>query len=126
VRQSFLWQEKRRVDKTECFSLGTPTFGGSPTYEVSAALIRKQVTVRYDPYDLGCVQVWHEGEAYPDAQPLDLRRPRHRELGQVGQTPAPPTGLNLLELAKRQYDEEQRKRLGAMRFPRLPRGDDQP
>lgn len=112
VRQSFFWQEKRRVDKTGCFTLG------SNTYEVSAALIGKQVVVRYDPYDLGVVQVFHGGEAYPDAQPLDLRQPRHRDLGQAAQVPVPQTGPNLLELAKRQYDEEQRKRLGAMRFPR--------
>lgn len=112
VRQSFLWQEKRRVDKTGCFSLC------GNTYEVSAALIRRLITVRYDPYDLGTIQVLHEGEAYPDAQPLDLRQPRHRDLGQASQIPAPSTGLNLLELAKRQYDEEQRRKLGAMRFPR--------
>lgn len=118
VRQSFLWQEKRRVDKTGCFTLG------GNTYEVSAALIRRLITVRYDPYDLSVIQVFYEGEAYPDAQPLDLRQPRHRDLGQAAQVPAPPTGLNLLELAKRQYDEEQRKKLGAMRFPRLRKEDD--
>jgi transposase InsO family protein len=126
VRQSFLWQEKRRVDKTGCFSLGAPTFGGSPTYEVSAALIRKQVVIRYDPYDLGAIQVFHEGEAYPDAQPLDLKQPRQRDLGQAAQSPVTPTGLNLLELAKRQYDEEQRKKLGAMRFPRPLKEDEEP
>lgn len=112
IRQSFLWQEKRRVDKTGCFSLG------GNTYEVSAALIRRQITVRYDPYDLGVVQVFYDGQAYPDAEPLDLRQPRHRDLGQAPQPPAITTNLNFLELAKRHYDEEQRKKLGAMRFPR--------
>ena len=120
VRQSFLWQEKRRVDKTGCFTLG------GNIYEVSAALIRRLITVRYDPYDLSVIQVFHEGESYPDAQPLDLRQPRHRDLGRATQVSVPPTGLNLLELAKRQYDEEQRKRLGAMRFPRLPKEDQEP
>jgi hypothetical protein len=70
--------------------------------------------------------VRYEGEAYPDAKPLDLRQPRHTELGQPGQTPAPSTGLNLLELAKRQHEEEQRQRLGAVRFPRSPGEDDRP
>ena len=126
LRQSFLWQEKRRVDKTGCFTLATNT------YEVNASLIRRLITVRYDPYDLshppsvGPRQVFYEGEAYPDAQPLDLRQPRHRDLGRATHVSVPPTGLNLLELAKRQYDEEQRKRLGAMRFPRLPKGDQEP
>jgi putative transposase len=111
VRQSFLWQEKRRVDKTGCFTLD------GNTYEVSAALVRRQITVRYDPYDLSVIQVFYGGEAYPDAEPLDLRKPRHRDLGQVSRTPTITTNLNFLELAKRQYDEELRKRLGAMRFP---------
>lgn len=117
VRQSFFWQEKRRVDKTGCIPLG------GNTYEVSAALAGKQVVVRYDPYDLSVVQVFHQGQAYPDAQPLDLRQPRHRDLGQAAQVSVPQTGPNLLELAKRQYDEEQRKRLGAMRFPRPAKED---
>ena len=126
VRQSFLWQEKRRVDKTGCIPLG------GNTYEVSAALIGRQVVVRYDPYDLGVIQVFYQGQAYPDAQPLDLRQPRHRDLGLVAQAPVgdPPkagaTGPNLLELAKRQYDEEQRKRLGAMRFPRIQKEGEKP
>lgn len=122
VRQSFFWQEKRRVDKTGCIPLG------GNTYEVSAALTGKQVVVRYDPYDLSVIQVFHQSQAYPDAQPLDLRQPHHRDLGQA--TGNPPkvgaTGLNLLELAKRQYDEEQRKRLGAMRFPRPVEEDEEP
>ncbi len=122
VRQSFFWQEKRRVDRTGCIPLG------GNTYEVSAALTGKQVVVRYDPYDLSVIQVFHQSQAYPDAQPLDLRQPHHRDLGQA--TGNPPkvgaTGLNLLELAKRQYDEEQRKRLGAMRFPRPVEEDEEP
>ena len=70
--------------------------------------------------------VFHQGQAYPDAQPLDLRQPRHRDLGQAAQVSVPQTGPNLLELAKRQYDEEQRKRLGAMRFPRPAKEDEEP
>jgi hypothetical protein len=54
------------------------TLGGN-IYEVSAALVRHTITIRYDPYDLGSIQVRYEGEAYPDAKPLDLRQPRHRE-----------------------------------------------
>ena len=62
--------------------------------------------------------MFYDGQAYPDAEPLDLRQPRHRDLGQAPQPPAITTNLNFLELAKRHYDEEQRKKLGAMRFPR--------
>jgi transposase InsO family protein len=114
VRQVFLWQEKRRVDKTGCFTLD------GNTYEVSAALVRRTITVRYDPYDLSLIQVWVGNEQYPDAQPLDLQRTRRREVSQS--TPiltTPSISISLLELAKRQYEEIKRQKLGEMRFPRV-------
>lgn len=118
VRQSFLWQEQRRVDKTGCFTLD------GNIYEVSAALVRRTITIRYDPYSLDLVQVWRGAEQYPDAQPVNLQRIRHRDL--TAPVPAPvSTGLNLLELAKRQYEEEKRQRLGEMRFTRLMEGEGQ-
>lgn len=114
LRQVFLWQETRRVDKTGCFSLD------GNTYEVSAVLVRKTITVRYDPYDLTLIQVWVGGEQYPDAQPLDLQRPRRREVSPSPPIPpAPAQGINLLELAQRQYQAEKRQTLGELRFPRL-------
>lgn len=114
LRQSFLWQEERRVDKTGCISLE------GNIYEVNASLSRRTVTVRYDPYSLDLIQVWHGKEQYPDAQPINLQRTRHRDLGQPAPVPAPvSTGLNLLELTKRQHEEDKKKALGEMRFPRL-------
>ncbi len=120
VRQSFLWQEQRRVDKTGCFTLD------GNIYEVSAALIRRTITIRYDPYSLDLIQVWRGSEQYPDAQPVNLQRTRHRDLGKPAPAPAPvSTGLNLLELARRQHEEDKRQRLGEMRFPRLTEGGGQ-
>ena len=120
IRQSFLWQEQRRVDKTGCFTLD------GNTYEVSAALVRRTITIRYDPYSLDLIQVWRGAEQYPDAQPVNLQRTRHRDLGKPAPIPAPvSTGLNLLELARRQYEEEKRQRLGEMRFPRFTEGGGQ-
>jgi len=113
VRQSFLWQQQRRVDKTGCISLD------GNTYEVSAELARRSITVRYDPYSLDLIQVWHANEQYPDAKPVNLQRTRHTNLGQPAPAPAPvSTGLNLLELTKRQYEQDKRNILGEMRFPR--------
>ncbi|MBM3459301.1 MAG: DDE-type integrase/transposase/recombinase, partial [Armatimonadetes bacterium] len=71
LREVFLWEEDRTADKTACFSLH------SNHYEVEAVLARRKVRVRYDPYDLSQIQVWHEGTRFPDAVPLELRRPRH-------------------------------------------------
>jgi hypothetical protein len=113
VRQIFLWQEQRRVDKTGCFTLD------GNTYETAATLVRRTITVRYDPYDLSRIQVWYGKEQYPDAQPLDLQRPRRREVGQSPPLPAASSlSMNLLELAKVRYQEQRRQELGEMRFPR--------
>ncbi len=114
LRQSFLWQEQRRVDKTGCFALD------GNTYEVSASLTRRTITVRYDPYSLDLIQVWHGKEQYPDAQTVNLRSTRHHELGRPAPAPTQAScGLNLLELAKRQHEQDKRQKLGEMRFPRL-------
>ncbi len=117
IRQTFFWQEKRRVDKTGCISLE------GNTYEVSASLIGKHVVIRYDPYDLVQIQVAYQGQHYPEARPLDMTQPRHRDLGQLPEMPAEPSGLNFLELAKRRYEEEQRQKLGPMRFPTVTGGE---
>jgi transposase InsO family protein len=61
---AFLHEETRLVDKTGCFSLhGT-------TYEAGAALIRKKVDVRFDPFDLSVVEVWQGGAKHLEARPL--------------------------------------------------------
>lgn len=69
LAEIFLWEESRRVDKTGCVSV----FGN--TYEVSGDLSGERVSLRFDPFDLKVIQVWHDGARYPDAVPLDLTRP---------------------------------------------------
>ena len=61
---SFLHEETRTVDKTGCFSLQ------NITYEAGIAFIRKKVDVRFDPFDLSVVEVWHGGVKQLQAKPL--------------------------------------------------------
>jgi len=61
---SFLHEETRMVDKTGCFSLQ------GVTYEAGIAFIRKKVDVRFDPFDLSVVEVWHGGVKQMQAKPL--------------------------------------------------------
>jgi transposase InsO family protein len=63
---AFLHEETRMVDKTGCFSLQ------SVIYEAGAAFIRKKVDVRFDPFDLSVVEVWHGGEKQLEAKPLAI------------------------------------------------------
>jgi len=71
LSEIFLWEESRKVDKAGCVSV----FGN--TYEVLSHLSSQTVTLRFDPYDLSVMQVWHEGNRLPDARLLDLNRKIH-------------------------------------------------
>jgi transposase InsO family protein len=113
LREAFLWEEQRVVDKTGCIAL----HGNS--YEVEHALAGRKVTLRYDPFDLSQLQVWLDGQRYPDPTPVNLRRQRRREAERLTATPAPATGLNYLALAKKQHEEHVRQELGQTHFSRL-------
>ncbi|MDQ0114113.1 DDE-type integrase/transposase/recombinase [Paenibacillus harenae] len=104
----FLLEETRKVDKTGCISL----FG--QTFEVETKLSGSPVQVRFDPYDLGLIQVWKDGTRYEDAKPLKLRDPKQKPKksdAEMTQTASPQTGLNYVELLieeqKRQHREAQ-------------------
>ncbi len=77
LTEIFLWEESRKVDKTGCVSV----FGN--TYEVPGDLSGERVNLRFDPFDLKAIQVWHDGARYPDAVPLDLTRPVYERTGSV-------------------------------------------
>lgn len=72
LNELFLWEEERSVDKTGCIQLSRNI------YEVDSALAGKRISLRYDPFDLTELQVWHEGKRYVDAVPLELTRRRSR------------------------------------------------
>ena len=56
LREAFLWEKTPKVDKSGCISLE------GLCYEVGLEYIRKNVLVRYDPFDLSLVEVWYGGE----------------------------------------------------------------
>ena len=83
LRQAFLWREDRTSDKAGVFSL----FG--LRYQVSAALARKRVQLRYDPEELNPLEVWHNGRFVERARPFEVRR--HRRPKTI-EPPAPLVG----------------------------------
>lgn len=56
LRAAFLWEKNPTVDKSGCFSLC------GLRYDAGVEYVRKQVMVRYDPFDLSVVEVWSGGE----------------------------------------------------------------
>lgn len=114
LREVFLWEEARTVDKTGCFSLH------GNTYEVDAGLARQRVLLRFDPYDLSQIQVWHEEKRHADATPVQLRKHRHKGVEPPsGTTPPAATGLNYLELARQQRAANKQAELGQMTYASL-------
>lgn len=105
LREIFLWEEARTVDKTGCFALH------GNTYEVGSHLTRRRVLLRYDPYDLGRIEVWHEGRRDADAVPFTLKRHRHRDVEPAPEPAPAPTGLNLLELVRKELAHRQARLL---------------
>lgn len=100
---AFLLEEKRTVDKTMVFNLNGQLFQTVPE------LAQKKIVVRFDPYDLSKVQVYHEQKSYPDATPALL--PEHAFTAGVKQVPVvepqatPSTGLNFLTLLRDTHQE---------------------
>jgi len=56
LKEAFLHEAERTVDKTGCFSVS------GTLYDAGVEWRRKKVTVRFDPFNLEEVQLWHEGK----------------------------------------------------------------
>ena len=91
---AFLVEEQRTVDKTGVFRLQ------GLEYQAPLELARSRISVRYDPFNPGTVQVYRDNQRYSDAYLLEV--PEHVEYGAVKETVTEPpqTGINYLELLK--------------------------
>lgn len=107
----FLFEAKRRVQRDRIVSLN------GTAYEVDAALVGHNATLRYDPNvpTSRGVELWHQGRFVGRATPLDayanrvVRRQRPSQ-GIEPDTPAPAprnTGLVVRDLNARTPNEEE-------------------
>ncbi len=80
LRQAFLWRERRTVTRTATISLQ------GNRYSVDPLLAGRQVELRFDPFDLGEVEIWQQGHFLAQAQVQKLERARHLSLDRI---PAP-------------------------------------
>lgn len=61
---SFMHEETRRVDKTGCVSLAGVLF------EAGLDLCGKKVDLRFDPFDISRIEIWHGGKKLKTADPI--------------------------------------------------------
>ena len=102
--QTFLWQATRQVHRAGCtielfgntYELGDPTLAGA------------RVQVRFNPYRLQTVAIWHEGRFRQTVTAGRLRRERHPQVTRLperGPT-LPPTTLNQLSALRRRAAQQ--------------------
>lgn len=66
LRDAFLWEKTPKVDKTGCISLN------GICYEVGIEYLRKNILVRYDPFDLSRIEVWYGGQKQKVVSPANI------------------------------------------------------
>jgi len=105
---AFMHEETRSVDKTGCFSLNGIIF------EAGIAFIRKKVDVRFDPFDMSVVEVWHGGSKQLDAKPLVIgefaaTKPTQKTATEIGRS-------RLLDIYAKENEKRRRNAVGILRF----------
>lgn len=108
----FLQRQTRKADRTGCV-----TVDGS-VFEVGPALARQRVELRFDPYDLKEIQVWHQGNKVGMARPLDLTA--RREVVDAEQPAVEPkSGLNYLQLLRQEQEQALQRKIQGLSFQRM-------
>ena len=109
-RDAFLWEEQRVVDKSGCIKLAGVVF------DVGVALIKRHVDVRYDPFDISVVEIWHEGKFQRKAEKLYM--PEFAPPTTTVPTPSPqkPTYSRLLKVYEEKNRIREKQRNSALSF----------
>jgi transposase InsO family protein len=109
-REAFLWEEQRTVDKSGCVKLAGVVF------DVGVALIRRRVDIRYDPFDLSVIEVWHDGKFQRKAEKLDMPEFTPKPTSGPAAVPQKPTYSRLLQVYEEKHKEREKRRNGALAF----------
>jgi transposase InsO family protein len=113
IREAFMWEETRKVDRSGCFKLcGT-------LYDAGVDLIGRKIDVRYDPFDTGIVEIWHQGAMKRKSEPLQMPEflPWQETANPVAKAKA--THSRLLKVYSEQNKAREKARGGAVSFKDL-------
>ena len=109
-RDAFLWEEQRTVDISGCVKLAGVVF------DVGVALIRRRVDVRYDPFDLSVIEVWHDGKFQRKAEKLYVPEFTPPPPGVPAAPASKATHSRLLKVYEEKNREREKQRNGALDF----------
>ena len=100
LREAFLWSETRLVSKTATVSL----LGNR--YEVDQALCGRRVELRFDPYDLGLIEVYYASRPFGNAVPHTIGRHVHPHAEEPDGEPRPVSGIDYLRLIEAEHERD--------------------
>ena len=81
IDEAFLHYDQRKVDK-----YGTISFQGN-SYEVDGTLVGKKVGLRYDPFHLDEVHIYHKEKYFGLARIIDLDKQKHKDVQKIKEDP---------------------------------------
>jgi putative transposase len=109
LRDAFLWEKNPKVDKSGCISLE------GLTYEVGLEYIRKNVLVRYDPFNLSLIEIWYGGEKKKLISPANIGE-YNRNLKKPLEELEKASQSRLLRLLANDSKKRFKQQLGAFRL----------
>jgi len=109
-RDAFLWEESRMVDKSGCIKLSGVTF------DAGVALAKRRVDVRYDPFDISVVEIWHGGKFQRKAERLEMPEFTPRNEATPAAPGNKPTHSRLLKVYGEKNMAREKQRNGAIAF----------
>ena len=105
----FLWEETRSVDKTGAVRLK------GLVYDAGVDLIGKKVDLRFDPFDLSVVEIWHNGLFVRKSTELVIREFLPKSTPPEN-TAAAPGSSRLLDVYKNRNDSREKQKNAAISF----------
>jgi hypothetical protein len=115
----FMWEETRKVTKTGEVSLKGIVF------DAGGSLVNKKVDLRFDPFNLSAVEIWHNGlfirKAYPLVIPEyihDPKKPAQKPVATPGDAPS-----RLLAAYEKRNEQREKQKNGAIAFADLQEED---
>ena len=122
LRLAFLWREKRRVRRNATILLQ------NNTYQVDRALAGQAIELRFDPFDLGHVDLYLGEHNLGTATVKLQNRQRHLKVERLAteppDPPKPQSSLDFLAALRQEYRAQQKQELGPLQFSRLADSDE--
>lgn len=109
LRDAFLWEAVRVVDKSGCVKLE------GQLYEAGVEFIRKKVLLRYDPMNLSKVEVWTAGEKRKVIEPANIGE-YNRNVKKVPEALERANESRVLRLMADESKKRLKQQLGAFRL----------